>query len=92
MNVAENPAPFEAAWAPLPFREIGSPGLAVGHRVVYDVKANWKLVFQNYSVLPLPDHSSKLATVLPYLSGANDLWRARSSAATEIKAPNRAPR
>src|SRR5207249_11795623 len=43
-------------------------------RVVYDVRANWKLVFENYSeCLHCPTIHPKLATVLPYQSGANDL-------------------
>ena len=28
------------------------PSLRSGHRVRYEVRANWKLVFQNYSLLP----------------------------------------
>jgi Rieske 2Fe-2S family protein len=46
----------------------------VGHRVRYDVHANWKLVFQNYSeCLHCPVIHPELAAVLPYQSGANDL-------------------
>ena len=76
MNVDEKPAPFEGVWAALRgrFARFGLPGLAVGHRVTYDVRANWKLVFQNYSeCLHCPTIHPKLATVLPYQSGANDL-------------------
>lgn len=92
VNVAENPTPFEAAWAPLQgrFARFGLSGLAVGHHVVYDVKANWKLVFQNYSeCLHCPTIHPKLATVLPYLSGANDLTEGPFLGGyMEIKAPN----
>jgi Rieske 2Fe-2S family protein len=92
VNVAEEPAPFEAAWAPLQgrFARFGLPGLAIGHHVVYDVKANWKLVFQNYSeCLHCPTIHPKLATVLPYQSGANDLTEgAFLGGYMEIKAPN----
>jgi Rieske 2Fe-2S family protein len=76
VSLAEEPVPFESAWAPLlgRFARFGLPGLVVGHRVVYDVQANWKLVFQNYSeCLHCPTIHPKLATVLPYTSGANDL-------------------
>ena len=76
VNVDEKPAPFEGAWAALRgrFARFGLPGLVVGHRVTYDVRANWKLVFQNYSeCLHCPTIHPKLATVLPYQSGANDL-------------------
>ena len=50
------------------------PALKVGHSVRYDVHANWKLVFQNYSeCLHCPMIHPELSTVLPYKSGANDL-------------------
>ncbi len=76
VNIGSDPAPLESTWAPLigRFARFGLPGLVVGHRVVYDVHANWKLVFQNYSeCLHCPTIHPKLATVLPYTSGANDL-------------------
>src|SRR5256886_17403253 len=76
VNVAEEPVPFEKSWAPIQgrFTRYGLPGLVVGHHVVYDVHANWKLVFQNYSeCLHCPTIHPKLASVLPYQSGANDL-------------------
>jgi Rieske 2Fe-2S family protein len=91
-SVAEKPEPFDAAWAPLASRlaRYGLPNLAVGHRVVYDVKANWKLVFQNYSeCLHCPTIHPKLASVLPYQSGANDLTEGPFLGGyMEIKAPN----
>ena len=92
VNVAEDPPPFEKAWAPLidRFARYGLPKLAVGHRVMYDVNANWKLVFQNYSeCLHCPTIHPKLATVLPYQSGANDLTEGPFLGGyMEIKAPN----
>ncbi len=92
VNVAEKPAPFDAAWAPLAgrFARFGLPGLAVGHHVVYQVNANWKLIFQNYSeCLHCPTIHPKLATVLPYQSGANDLIAGPFLGGyMEIKAPN----
>jgi Rieske 2Fe-2S family protein len=76
VNIAEQPAPFEGAWAPMlgRFARFGLADLAVGHVVRYDVRANWKLVFQNYSeCLHCPMIHPELSCVLPYQSGANDL-------------------
>jgi Rieske 2Fe-2S family protein len=92
VNVADRPAPFETVWAPMKGRlsRYGLPDLATGHQVVYEVNANWKLVFQNYSeCLHCPTIHPKLATVLPYQSGANDLTEgAFLGGYMEIKAPN----
>jgi phenylpropionate dioxygenase-like ring-hydroxylating dioxygenase large terminal subunit len=92
VNVAEEPLPFEKAWAPIQgrFTRYGLPGLVVGHHVVYDVHANWKLVFQNYSeCLHCPTIHPKLASVLPYQSGANDLTEGPFLGGyMEIKPPN----
>ena len=92
VNVAENPPPFESAWRPVldRFARYELPSLEVGHRVVYDVHANWKLVFQNYSeCLHCPTIHPKLASVLPYQSGANDLTEGPFLGGyMEIKPPN----
>ena len=93
VSVARNPEPFERAWASMlgRLRRFGLPGLEVGHRTVYDVEANWKLVFQNYSeCLHCPTIHPKLATVLPYQSGANDLTGGMFLGGyMEIKEPNK---
>jgi glycine betaine catabolism A len=76
VNVADEPEPFDAAFAPMIGRleRYALSGLQVGHRIQYDVKSNWKLVFQNYSeCLHCPMIHPELAVVLPYQSGANDL-------------------
>jgi Rieske 2Fe-2S family protein len=92
VSIAREPRPFDAVWAPMRGRlaRFGLPGLRVGHRVVYDVAANWKLVFQNYSeCLHCPTIHPKLASVLPYTSGANDLTEGPFLGGyMEIKAPN----
>jgi Rieske 2Fe-2S family protein len=92
VNVARAPEPFAKAWAPMigRFSRFALPSLAVGHRVRYEVEANWKLVFQNYSeCLHCPTIHPKLATVLPYQSGANDLTEGPFLGGyMEIKAPN----
>lgn len=76
VNVAPAPQPFAEAFAPMLGRlaryDLGN--LRAGHGVRYDVAANWKLVFQNYSeCLHCPTIHPELAVVLPYQSGANDL-------------------
>ena len=92
VNLAHAPEPFARAWAPMlgRFARFGLPGLVCGHRVRYEVEANWKLVFQNYSeCLHCPTIHPKLATVLPYQSGANDLVEGPFLGGyMEIKAPN----
>jgi Rieske 2Fe-2S family protein len=92
VNVARDPKPFADCFAPMIGRlaryELGT--LEVGHRVTYDVKANWKLVFQNYSeCLHCPTIHPELSTVLPYQSGANDLIEGSFLGGfMEIKTPN----
>ena len=76
VNVAREPEPFEQWFAPMLGRltRFGLARLVVGHRVTYEVAANWKLVFQNYSeCLHCPMIHPELTAVLPYQSGANDL-------------------
>jgi glycine betaine catabolism A len=76
VNLDDDPEPLASSLAPILERmsrfKLG--GLSVGHSVKYDVAANWKLVFQNYSeCLHCPVIHPELAAVLPYQSGANDL-------------------
>jgi Rieske 2Fe-2S family protein len=76
VNVSKEPEPFGEWFRPMIGRlsryEIGA--LAVGHSVKYEVRANWKLVFQNYSeCLHCPMIHPELSTMMPYTSGANDL-------------------
>jgi Rieske 2Fe-2S family protein len=76
VNVAPDPEPFETWFAPMLGRltRFGLGALASGHAVTYEVAANWKLVFQNYSeCLHCPMIHPELSAVLPYQSGANDL-------------------
>jgi phenylpropionate dioxygenase-like ring-hydroxylating dioxygenase large terminal subunit len=76
VNLAQQPQWFETAYKPLLGRlsRFGLASLTGGHRATYDVRANWKLVFQNYSeCLHCPVIHPELAAVLPYQSGANDL-------------------
>jgi Rieske 2Fe-2S family protein len=76
VSVADEPPPFDEWFAPMLGRlsRYNLGALAVGHRVTYEVAANWKLIFQNYSeCLHCPMIHPELSTVLPYTSGANDL-------------------
>jgi phenylpropionate dioxygenase-like ring-hydroxylating dioxygenase large terminal subunit len=76
VNVSDTPQPFDQYFAPMMPRlsRFGLAALEVGHSVRYEVQANWKLVFQNYSeCLHCPMIHPELSVVLPYQSGANDL-------------------
>jgi len=76
VNVDEDPQPFAEWFAPMMHRlaRFDLSRLKVGHDVTYDVHANWKLVFQNYSeCLHCPMIHPELSAVLPYQSGANDM-------------------
>jgi Rieske 2Fe-2S family protein len=93
VNIGAQPSRFAEEWAPMRERvaRFDLPRLVVGHRVVYDVRANWKLVFQNYSeCLHCPVIHPELASVLPYQSGANDLVEGPFLGGyMEILAPNK---
>jgi glycine betaine catabolism A len=76
INLADEPEPFENAWAPLlgRFARFNISRLVTARTIEYDVKANWKLLFQNYSECYHcgPVHPS-LARATPPTSGENDL-------------------
>lgn len=76
VNLAREPRPFAEAFAPVAerFSRFNLPALVSVRRVVYDVRANWKLIAQNYSeCLHCPTIHPELSAKLPYTSGANDL-------------------
>jgi len=76
VNVATAPTPFATWIAPLAtrFDRFNLETLRIAHHVTYDVRANWKLVFQNYSeCLHCPVIHPELADRIPYQSSANDL-------------------
>jgi Rieske 2Fe-2S family protein len=57
------------------FLRFNTAELVPGGRITYDVKANWKLIFQNYSeCLHCPTLHPDLARLSPFQSGANDLY------------------
>src|SRR2546422_835912 len=67
---------FAQAFAPLVgrFARFNIANLRSARRIDYDVRANWKLIFQNYSeCLHCPVIHPELAKLAPYTSGENDL-------------------
>jgi Rieske 2Fe-2S family protein len=77
VNLSCQPEPFERAFAPLlgKFASWNLSGLRVAAHIEYDVKANWKLIVQNYSeCYHCPLIHPDLAHLSPYRSGRNDLF------------------
>jgi len=72
------------------FANYNLPLLKTVRRIEYDVRANWKLILQNYNeCLHCPTIHPELSTKLPYTSGANDLIDGPFLGGyMEIKAPN----
>ena len=91
-NLAPEREPFTRVFGPLQgrFARFNLPALATVRRIEYDVRANWKLVLQNYSeCLHCPTIHPELSDKLPYTSGANDLVEGPFLGGyMEIKAPN----
>ena len=76
VNLANEPEPFEEAYAPLidKFASWGLDELERAHRIVYDIPANWKLVFQNYSeCYHCPGLHPVLNRLTPFRNSSNDL-------------------
>jgi phenylpropionate dioxygenase-like ring-hydroxylating dioxygenase large terminal subunit len=79
LNLAATPGPLTMQLADLPakFTAWRMEELRLGHRIVYDVKANWKLLIQNYSeCLHCPNLHPALNRLSHYLSGENEPLRA----------------
>ena len=76
VHLDPDPEPFARAWAPMlgRFARFSMPRLVTAETITYDVRANWKLVFQNYSECYhcAPVHPA-LAKASPPTSGENDL-------------------
>jgi Rieske 2Fe-2S family protein len=75
LNVADRPEPLLAQLGPLvdKFRPWRMQDLRLGKRIVYDVKANWKLIIQNYNeCLHCPNLHPALNKLSHYLSGENE--------------------
>jgi Rieske 2Fe-2S family protein len=74
--LAEEPEPFERQFAPLltRFHRFNTVNLRSTRRIDYDVKANWKLLFENYSeCYHCPAIHPGLVKLSPADSGENDL-------------------
>jgi Rieske 2Fe-2S family protein len=75
INFAERPVPLSEHLAELPekFRPWRMEELRLGRRIVYDLRANWKLVIQNYSeCIHCPIIHPVLNRHSHYLSGENE--------------------
>lgn len=76
VNLSPNPEPFETAFAPLLHKllawEMGQ--LKVGRQIIYEVAANWKIIFHNYSeCYHCPAIHPQLNELTPYRNSSNDL-------------------
>ena len=75
VNLAADPEPFDQAFAPVldRFARFNLAGLRGWRRMEYEVKANWKLLFQNYSeCLHCPVIHPRLSELTPHRTGQND--------------------
>jgi Rieske 2Fe-2S family protein len=76
VSLAKNPTPLEEWFAPLAgkYSHWNLPKLRSAKRIEYNVRANWKLMFQNYSECYhcLGVHP-ELSKISPYDSAENDL-------------------
>jgi Rieske 2Fe-2S family protein len=76
VNLADNPTPLEEVFAPLigKFSHWNLAQLRSARRVEYDVRANWKLIFENYSeCYHCPGVHPALQKLTPYDLAENDL-------------------
>jgi Rieske 2Fe-2S family protein len=76
VNLAEDAAPLPRVFAPLmgKLTHWNLPRLRSARRIDYDVRANWKLIFENYSeCYHCPLVHPTLAKLTPYDSAENDL-------------------
>ena len=76
VNLADEPTPLKEVFAPLAgkFGLWNLPKLRSAKRIEYDVRANWKLVFENYSeCYHCPGVHPALQRLTPYDLAENDL-------------------
>jgi Rieske 2Fe-2S family protein len=76
VNLGDAPAPLEKWFAPLmgKFSHWNLPQLRSVKRIEYDVRANWKLIFENYSeCYHCPGVHPALQKLTPYDLAENDL-------------------
>ena len=76
VNLSEEPEPFEKVFSPLvdKFTNWDLVRLEIAHRIVYEIPANWKLIFQNYSeCYHCPALHPVLNRLTPFRNASNDL-------------------
>jgi Rieske 2Fe-2S family protein len=76
VNLAKDPTPMAKVFAPLAgkFSHWNLANLRSARRIQYDVRANWKLIFENYSeCYHCPRVHPALSKLTPYDSAQNDL-------------------
>jgi len=76
LNLDSDAEPFGEAFAPLigKFDQWNVSALQVSHEIVYDVRANWKLIVQNYSeCYHCPSLNPALNRLSPFRNASNDL-------------------
>ncbi len=76
VSLASPPKAFERVFAPIAgrFADWNLPQLRSARRINYDVQANWKLIFENYSeCYHCPGVHPALSKISPYDSAENDL-------------------
>ncbi len=76
VSLSDDPIPLQELFAPLKdkFQDWNLPNLRSAKRIEYDVAANWKLIFENYSeCYHCPLVHPALSKVSPYDSAENDL-------------------
>src|SRR6266699_1286862 len=76
VNLADALTPLDKVFAPLAgkFSHWNLPQLRSAKRIEYDVRANWKLIFENYSeCYHCPGVHPALSKLTPYDSAENDL-------------------
>jgi Rieske 2Fe-2S family protein len=76
VNLADAPTPLEKVFAPLAgkFSHWNLPQLRSAKRIEYDVRANWKLILENYSeCYHCPGVHPALSKLTPYDAAQNDL-------------------
>ena len=76
INLAPQPEPFTKAFAPLinKFTAWQMDSLTITHTTTYDVEANWKIIFHNYSeCYHCPAIHPRLNELTPYRNSSNDL-------------------
>ncbi|HFQ92715.1 MAG TPA: aromatic ring-hydroxylating dioxygenase subunit alpha [Anaerolineae bacterium] len=76
VNLAAEPEPFAQAYAPIlrKFSQWQMSRLEQTRQIIYDVAANWKIIFHNYSeCYHCPGVHPRLNELTPYRNASNDL-------------------